>query len=115
MSVGQIIVIISLLCQMYGVPAEQMICLVERESNYDVQATNAVHLGLAQFRYTEDETSTWHWMSSLAHSDPRFLHKDLLQRGPYDPVAALSLMAWAIANGYESPWSTLPYCRGGLR
>lgn len=56
MSVGQVIVTLSLLSRMYGVPEPLMQCLVYAESSYDVNATNGIHEGLCQYN---PDTRLW--------------------------------------------------------
>lgn len=104
MSASQVVVLVSLLARIYSVPEAQMQCMVYRESSYNVEAINGVHIGLAQFR---PETLTW--MAGMASDDPLFLHSHMTPSAG-DPVYSLALMAWAMRNGYGEHWSTWELC-----
>jgi hypothetical protein len=111
MSAGQVIVLISLMAHVYGADPVAFDCMVYGESSYNPAAVNGPHYGLGQFLDDEEPgLSTWDWMAEMALEDPLFLHGYLLANGPTDPVAALSLMAWALKNGYGEHWQTYEMC-----
>lgn len=107
MTVGQVIVVIALLASCYGAPVQTMDCVVYAESSYQVDAINGIHVGLGQYR-----PDTWDWFVFMALDDPLFMHADIVRANPNpeDPVVALAIMAWAIANGYGEHWSTWSRC-----
>ena len=107
MTVGQVIVVITLLANMYGRSPEQMQCIVYYESSFNPAATNGIHIGLGQYN-----PDTYAWWQSIAAQDASFPHRDIVaQNGPDDPVAALALMMWAFNRGYADHWQTLSLCQ----
>lgn len=105
MTVGQVAVMVSLLAQIYAVSPSQLQCMVYAESSFDVAAVNGVYVGLAQWR-----PETMVWLDGKAQNDPLWLHRHMTMDAS-DPVYAVSLMAWAIRNGYGEHWSTWGRCK----
>jgi len=103
-----VIVLIHLLCSIYGANEEMITCMVEKESSFNVNAEYRGHLGLAQFL-----PSTYEWLAGIAAQDGSFYHGNVLVGGPWDATASLSLMIWAIQNGYAEHWSTYEMCHEG--
>jgi hypothetical protein len=108
-TIGQVIVVIALMAQVYGAPAARMDCVVGAESSYQVDATNGIHRGLGQYR-----PDTFDWFVFMALQDPLFVHAEIVRANPdpADPVVALAIMAWAMAHGYGEHWSTWTLCGG---
>ena len=103
MTVGQVVAIVALLAQMYGVDPALLACIVERESDYDVNARNGIHTGLVQWA-----PDTRAWLAEKAAGDPLWLHGNITP----GPVQDVALAAWAIKRGYGSHWSTYAGCGG---
>ena len=102
-TVGQVIVILSLLAQTYLVNPAAMQCMIQRESDYNVSAVNGPCVGLAQWH-----PDTRQWLGEKARGDPAWLHGDIGEGDVYD----LALMAWALKNGYKDHWQVTPLCEG---
>lgn len=109
MTIGQVVVTVSLLARVYGVDPALMDCMVYRESSYNVNAVNGIHIGVAQFN-----PDTYAWMAHLALGDPVFMHKSLIEdgKGPGDGLSALVIMSWAFKNDMGEHWSTYSLCIG---
>ena len=106
MTAGQVIVTIVLIAQVYGVNPAAMQCCSWHESRHDPAATNGIHQGVYQYN-----PKTFAWFLSMAREDPRFLHAYLFtEPDPYDYMQAITLTAWAWANGYEWHWSAYRLC-----
>ncbi len=69
MTAGQIVAIIGLLARMYSVDAGQLQCIVQHESDYNVNAVNGPCVGLAQYN-----PDTRQWLGELARGDSGWLH-----------------------------------------
>ena len=112
MTVGQAVAIVAILAQVYGTP--QMPCMIHAESDYRVTATNGDHKGAAQYRHPEQGESIWDLLAGMAVRDPAFLHRDyvLAHWTPEDLISAVTVMGWAIKNGYGEWWSTWTMCGG---
>jgi hypothetical protein len=104
-TVGQVVVLVSLMCRVYGAPEPVMQCMVAAESDYNVTSVNGVHLGLAQYH-----PDTLEWLGGLADTDPLWLH-GYLPADATDPVYSIALMAYWVANGRGSEWSTWEGCQ----
>ena len=91
MTAGQVVAVVALLAQMYGVDPALMDCMVYRESSYNVAAVNGIHRGPAQWN-----PNTRDWLDGKAREDALWLHGDIGQGPVYD----LALMAWAVSEGY---------------
>lgn len=102
-TVSQVIAIVALLAQVYGVDPALMDCIVAHESDYNVNAVSGVHECLCQFKPT-----TRDWLAGKAASDPAWLHGGIAQ----GPVKDVALAAWAIRNGFGSHWQTFAGCGG---
>lgn len=102
-SVGQVAAIVALIAGIYRVDPALLDCIVYRESSYNVQAVNAVHEGLCQYK-----PSTRTWMLGLAAADPGWLHGGI----PAGPVQDVALTAWALRRGYGSHWAVYRACIG---
>jgi soluble lytic murein transglycosylase-like protein len=105
MAAGQIIAMIAIIASMYGVDPKMMDCMVRAESDYNIYAENGIHQGLGQYN-----PDTFEWFMSMAKKDVAFVHSDVVVDDMTDPVSALTLMAWAIKNGYAEHWSTYGGC-----
>jgi soluble lytic murein transglycosylase-like protein len=88
MTIGQAIVTVALLAQMYGVDPALMQCIVERESNYATGAVNGPCVGLAQWN-----PDTRAWLAEKAAGDSGWLHGDI-EPGPVQDVALFWLAMW---------------------
>ena len=104
MTAGQVVAVVALLAQMYGVSPAVMDCIAYRESTYRVDATNGVHTGVMQFR-----PETLEWLGEKASNDPLWMH-GYMDSG--EPVYQIALSAWAVANGFGSHWSVWSSCEG---
>lgn len=104
MTAGQVVAVVALLAQMYGVDPALMDCMVYRESSYNVAAVNGVHTGVMQWN-----PSTLEWLSEKAANDPLWMH-GYMDSG--EPVYQIALSAWAVANGFGSHWSVWSSCEG---
>ena len=103
MTAGAVIVMVRLVASLYGVDADMMQCIVERESSYNVAAQNGECVGLVQWR-----PSTREWLAGKAAADPAWLHGNI-GAGPVQDVA---LAAFWIARGMGSHWATYEGCGG---
>ena len=103
-TIGQAIVTVALLAQMYGVDPALLDCIVYRESSYNVASQNGIHTGLAQWN-----PSTREWLAGKAATDPLWLHGNI-GAGPVQDVA---LAAFWMARGMGPHWSTWELCGGG--
>ena len=108
MAAGQVIAMIAIIASMYGVEPKMMDCMVRAESDYNIYAENGIHKGPGQYN-----PDTFAWFMSMAQEDAAFPHKDVVVNDRTDPVSALTLMAWAIKNGYAEHWSTWELCVEG--
>jgi hypothetical protein len=102
---GQVVVLVSLLCRVYSAPEPVMQCMVAAESDYQVGAVNGPCVGLAQWH-----PETLEWLGGLAARDPLWLH-GYLPVDATDPVYSLALMAYWVAHGRGSEWSTWEGCQ----
>lgn len=102
MTVGQVVVTVALLAQMYGVDPAVLDCIAYRESGYRVEAVNGIHVGVMQWN-----PDTLAWLGEKANTDPLWLHRDV-----EGPVYRMALAAWAVSEGYGSHWSTWTICGG---
>lgn len=103
-SVGQIVVLVSLMARIYGVDPAMLDCMAYRESSYNVEAVNGVHVGTMQWN-----PDTLEWLAEKAAADPLWLHGYLSHD---DPVFRIALAAWAVRNGYGEHWETYSMCGG---
>jgi soluble lytic murein transglycosylase-like protein len=103
MTAGQVIVILSLLAQVYGVDPAVLDCIAYRESTYSVTAVNGGHQGVMQWN-----PDTRAWLSEKAQADPLWLHGGIGE----GPVYNVALAAWAVKNHYGNHWSTWEMCGG---
>lgn len=103
MTIGEIIVIVSLLARMYGVSPALMDCIAYRESSYNATAVNGVHTGVMQWN-----PSTLEWLSEKAANDPLWMHGYM---DSSEPVYQIALSAWAVSEGYGEHWSTWDMCK----
>ena len=110
MSVSQTIVTVALLSRIYLGGSPLMGCLVQRESDYNMRATNGVHVSGPQWR-----PETFLWLAEKAAGDATFAHNRYVagHMTPHDDLSSLLVMCWALRNGYENHWSTLSSCEGG--
>ena len=108
MAAGQVIAMIAIIASMYGVNPKMMDCVVNAESSYNIYAENGIHKGLGQYN-----PNTFEWFMEMAQRDVAFIHADVVVGDMTDPVSALTLMAWAIKNGYAEHWSTWELCVEG--
>lgn len=105
MTIGEVIVIVSLLAQMYGVSPDLMDCIAYRESSYNASAVNGVHTGPMQWH-----PDTLEWLSEKASNDPLWMHGYMDQS---EPVYQIALAAYSIRRGYGPHWSTFSMCEEG--
>jgi hypothetical protein len=114
MAAGETIAIIALLSHIYLAGSPLMMCLVGKESDFNMRAVNGVHVSGPQWRHpaNDPDESTFLWIAEKAIADPTFMHADYVREHmtPDDDLSSLLVMAWALANGYESHWSTLALC-----
>ena len=103
MSAATIIIILRLLAGIYGVDPALATCIVERESDYNVDAVNGACAGLVQWH-----PDTRAWLAEKAAGDPAWMHGDIGE----GPVFDLALMAFWIARGMGPHWSTWTICGG---
>lgn len=103
MSIGQVIVTIVLLAQVYGVDPGLLDCMAHRESEYSTTAVNGVHTGVMQWN-----PETLRWLGEKAQGDPLWLHGHM---DPGETVYQIALAAWAIKNGYGEHWATWEVCQ----
>ena len=104
MTAGQVIVVVALMAQIYGVDPALLDCIAYRESTYSVDAVNGACTGVMQWH-----PETLAWLGEKAQGDPAWLHGDI-GAGPVQDVA---LSAWAIKKGYGEHWATFRGCGGG--
>jgi len=102
MTIGEIIVIVSLLAQMYGVSPDLMDCIAYRESSYNASAVNGVCIGPMQWH-----PDTLEWLGEKASNDPLWMH-GYMDSG--EPVYQIALAAYSIRRGYGRHWSTFSMC-----
>ena len=107
MAAGTVVAMIAIIASMYGVDHQMMDCMVEAESSYNIYAENGIHKGLGQYN-----PNTFEWFMEMAQRDVAFIHADVVVGDMTDPVSALTLMAWAIKNGYKDHWQVTPLCEG---
>lgn len=105
MSAGSVIAIIALLASVYRVDPALLDCIAYRESSYNVNAVNGVHVGVMQWN-----PNTLEWLGEKADADPLWLHGGIDHA---EPVYRMALAAWAVSEGYGGHWSTLGICGGG--
>ena len=96
-----ILVILRLLCGIYGVDPQLATCIVARESDYNVNAVNGECTGLVQWH-----PDTRAWLAEKAAEDPAWLHGDIGE----GPVQDMALMAFWIARGMGPHWATYDGC-----
>lgn len=109
MSPQQVIVIIALLANFYGVDSGQATCMIYHESSFRVGAVNGIHVGLAQWN-----PETFEWLALRAVQDKGFYHREYVFTNltEHDPLTNVLVFIWAVDHGYEEHWSTLEECSG---
>lgn len=104
MTIAEVIIVVRILAGLYGVSPAVMDCIARCESDYNVDATNGVHVGVMQWN-----PSTLEWLSEKAANDPLWMHGYM---DSSEPVYQIALSAWAVANGFGSHWSVWSSCEG---
>ena len=104
MTAGQVVAVVALLAQMYGVSPDLMDCIAYRESSYNASAVNGVCIGPMQWH-----PDTLEWLGEKTKKDPLWMH-GYMDSG--EPVYQIALSAWAVANGFGSHWSVWSSCEG---
>ena len=105
MTAAQVVIVVRLLAGLYAVDAQMMDCIAMRESDYNVNAQNGIHIGVMQW-----SPSTLAWLGGKVQADPLWLHGHM---DSTEPVYQIALSAWAIRNNYGSHWATFSMCEEG--
>ena len=107
MTVGQVIVVVSLLANTVGINPAVPVCISYYESGHQVTAVNGRHVSNVQW-----DPDTFYWLAEKAVGDPSFVYSNYVRDHytPEDPLAAMMVFVWALRNGYAEHWSTYPLC-----
>ena len=106
MTAAQVVIVVRLLAGLYAVDAGLLDCIIYRESSYNVDARNGIHIGVAQYN-----PDTLVWLGEKALDDPLFLHRHMAIDAT-EPVYSIALLAWAVRGGYGPHWSVWDICGG---